>query len=194
MIWATRYRNVRATSSLLIRNTTVVSARPISMSTCWTWPCRNATTPIASSRWRCGWSWRTVCLTERPVGISGETTVYLSPTPPSRTGSRPGGKKAEQHVNGEYLDTVLAEFSGYIAADELYDGPFCVLSIVDNRTFRRITYEVLDHDPTHADIEHFFRRFHSLLTHRGLKARRSAAGSPSSFCGIVRRPRCCRAG
>jgi len=64
---------------------------------------------------------------------------------------------------------VLADFSGYIAADELYDGPFCVLSIVDNRTFRRILYEVLDHDPTHADIERFFRRFQSLLQERGLE-------------------------
>ncbi|GAF94724.1 unnamed protein product, partial [marine sediment metagenome] len=63
---------------------------------------------------------------------------------------------------------MLAEFSGYIAADELYDGPFCVLSIVDNRTFRRITYEVLDHDPTHADMESFFRRFQSALDKRGL--------------------------
>jgi len=66
---------------------------------------------------------------------------------------------------------VLAEFSGYIAADELYDGPFCVLSIVDNRTFRRITYEVLDHAPTHADIERFFRRFQSLLEERGLEVK-----------------------
>ncbi len=64
---------------------------------------------------------------------------------------------------------MLADFSGYIAADELYDGPFCVLSIVDNRTFRRITYEVLDHDPTHADIERFFRRFQSLLKARRLE-------------------------
>lgn len=64
---------------------------------------------------------------------------------------------------------MLADFSGYIAADELYDGPFCVLSIVDNRTFRRITYEVLDHDPTHGDIERFFRRFQSLLTERELE-------------------------
>ena len=62
---------------------------------------------------------------------------------------------------------MLAEFSGYIAADELYDGPFCVLSIVDNRTFRRITYDVLDHDPTHADIVRFFRAFHSALEQRG---------------------------
>ena len=63
----------------------------------------------------------------------------------------------------------MDDFSGYIAADELYDGPYCVLSIVDNRTFRRITYEVLDHDPTHADIERFFRRFQSLLKERGLE-------------------------
>jgi hypothetical protein len=69
---------------------------------------------------------------------------------------------------------VLAEFSGYIAADELYDGPFCVLSIVDNRTFRRITYEVLDHDPTHVDMERFFRTFRSALKQRGL-----------ALCGIT---------
>jgi hypothetical protein len=64
---------------------------------------------------------------------------------------------------------VLAEFSGYIAADELYDGPFCVLSIVDNRTFRRILYEVLDHNATQADLERFFRTFRALLDERGLQ-------------------------
>jgi hypothetical protein len=63
---------------------------------------------------------------------------------------------------------VLADFSAYIAADELYDGPFCVLSIVDNHTFRRIVYEVLDHAPTHEDIRRFFRRFKSILDSRGL--------------------------
>ena len=63
---------------------------------------------------------------------------------------------------------MLAEFSGYIAADELYDGPFCVLSIVDNRTFRRITYEVLDHEPTHVDMERFFHTFQAALDSRGL--------------------------
>lgn len=63
---------------------------------------------------------------------------------------------------------MLGEFSGYIAADELYDGPFCVLSIVDNHTFRRITYEVLDHDPTHVDMARFFRSFQSAIDQRGL--------------------------
>ena len=62
----------------------------------------------------------------------------------------------------------MADFSGYIAADELYDGPFCVLSIVDNHTFKRILYEVLDHDPSHDDIRRFFRRFKTTLDARGL--------------------------
>ena len=67
-----------------------------------------------------------------------------------------------------YLDWALADFSGYIAADELYDGPFCVLSIVDNRTFKRLLYQVLDHDPDHRDIAAFFRRFQMALRLRGL--------------------------
>ena len=68
-----------------------------------------------------------------------------------------------------YLDWGLADFSGYIAADELYDGPFCVLSIVDNRTFKRLLYQVLDHDPDHRDIIAFFHRFRMALRLRGLK-------------------------
>ena len=68
-----------------------------------------------------------------------------------------------------YLDWGLSDFSGYIAADELYDGPFCVLSIVDNRTFKRLLYQVLDHDPDHQDITAFFHRFRMALRLRGLK-------------------------
>jgi Transposase len=68
-----------------------------------------------------------------------------------------------------YLDWGLADFSGYIAADELYDGPFCVLSIVDNRTFKRLLYQVLDHDPDHRDITVFFHRFRMALRLRGLR-------------------------
>jgi hypothetical protein len=70
-----------------------------------------------------------------------------------------------------YLDWGLSDFSGYIAADELYDGPFCVLSIVDNRTFKRLLYQVLDHDPDHRDITAFFHRFRMALRLRGLKLR-----------------------
>ena len=71
-------------------------------------------------------------------------------------------------MDSSYLDWALADFSGYIAVDELYDGPFCVLSIVDNRRFKRIQYEVLEHSPTHADIRRFLLRFKAALDLRGL--------------------------
>jgi hypothetical protein len=88
--------------------------------------------------------------------------------PRSRIGSRPGGKKAEPHIAGDYLDWSLKNFSGYVAADELYDGPYCVLSVVDNRTFKRLMYEVLDHSPKQTDIAAFFRRLHAALQVRQL--------------------------
>lgn len=81
---------------------------------------------------------------------------------------RPGGKKAEPHVAGDYLDWALNNFSGYVAADELYDGPYCVLSLVDNRTFKRVMYEVLDHSPKQTDIAAFFRRFRAAMQARNL--------------------------
>ena len=152
--------------SLRTRNIIAVSARGISTWTCRTWPFPTAITLIASWRWPCVWWLRTVCLTARQVGIFGGTTACLCPTPRFRTGWSAGGKKAEQRIRGDYLDAALDNFSGYIAADELYDGPFCVLSIVDNRTFRRLVYEVLDHDPDHTDIERFFRTFQAAIQRR----------------------------
>jgi hypothetical protein len=74
-------------------------------------------------------------------------------------------------MEAEHLDWALKDFSGYIAADELYDGPFCILSIVDNRTFKRITYQVLSRDPKQDDITAFFRRFQAALGQRGLSLR-----------------------
>jgi len=95
----------------------------------------------------------------------------LCPSPPSRTGWRPRGKKAEPQVEAGYLDWALSDFSGYLAADELYDGPFCVLSVVDARRQRRLLYEVLDHDPTQVDVLLFLARLQQQLTTRGLTAR-----------------------
>ena len=64
----------------------------------------------------------------------------------------------------------MADFSGYIAVDEVYDGPFCVLSIVDNHTFKRVFYQVLERDqaPTQDLVAAFFRRFQAALEARGL--------------------------
>src|SRR5208337_1702192 len=45
---------------------------------------------------------------------------------------------------------------------------FCVLSIVDNRTFKRLSYHVLDRDPTQVDVAAFCRRFRQALEARGL--------------------------
>jgi Transposase len=61
-----------------------------------------------------------------------------------------------------------------VAADELYDGPFCILSVVDNRRYKRLLYDVLDHDPTHDDIRAFLRRLHTALVARDL-----------SLCGVT---------
>lgn len=169
MIWGTGSRNDHENFISPTPSTIAADANATLVRTCLTWLPPRATTPTVSSPGRCGWWWKTACLTARPVGTSGETIGSLSPSPRSRTGSRPGGKKAERHVACEYLDAALAEFSGYIAADELYDGPFCVLSIVDNHTFRRLIYEVLDHNPTQADVEALFGRFQAALDARGLK-------------------------
>lgn len=54
-----------------------------------------------------------------------------------------------------------------------------MLSIVDNRTFKRISYRVLDHDPAHDDIREFFSAFRVALEARGLVVRGiTTDGSP----------------
>jgi Transposase len=72
------------------------------------------------------------------------------------------------HLETDYLDDALQNFSGYLAMDELYDGPFCVLSLVDNRTFRRLAYRVLEKDPTHDDIRAFLHDVRAQLDTRAL--------------------------
>jgi hypothetical protein len=80
-----------------------------------------------------------------------------------------------------------------VAADELYDGPFCILSAVDNRCYKRILYEVLDHDPTHADIRAFLERLKTALAARaltlfGVTTDGSALLSRASQGGVRRGP------
>jgi hypothetical protein len=68
----------------------------------------------------------------------------------------------------DFLDWALADFAGYVAAAALYDGPCCILSAVDNRRDKRILDDVLDHDPTHDDIQAFLGRLKTALVARGL--------------------------
>jgi phage tail protein X len=71
-------------------------------------------------------------------------------------------------MDTDFLNWAWADFSGYVAADELYDGPFCILSAVENRRDKRILYDVVDHDPTHDDIRAFLGRLKTALTARDL--------------------------
>ena len=71
-------------------------------------------------------------------------------------------------MDGDFLNWALAGFSGYVAADELYDGPCGMLSVVENRCDKRLLSEVLDHAPTHADIRAFLERWKTALTARDL--------------------------
>src|SRR5881397_3135375 len=106
------------------------------------------------------------CPTDPRAGTCGAITASLCPLPPFRIGQRLGGKKAQGQMAGPFLDWALAAFSGYVAADELYEGPYCVLSAVDNRQYKRMLYEVLDHDPSHDDIEAFLGRLKRALAER----------------------------
>src|SRR5947207_9870973 len=108
------------------------------------------------------------CPTGPPAGTCGVTTGCLSPLRPFRTGWRLGEKKAQARMDTDFLDWALADFSSSVAADELYDGPFCILSAVDNRRYKRLLSDVLAHDPTHDDIRAFLGRLKTALTARAL--------------------------
>jgi hypothetical protein len=166
--WETRFPGDPRTLSLPILNTAVPTATITSMPTWRMWHCPGAIIPTAWSLWPSGLSSKTVCHTVRPHGIYGVTIVSLFRGQPFRTGLKRREKKAEVTIKTDYIDKALTTFSGYIAADELYDGPFCVLFIVDNHQFNRLYYEVLDHNPTNEDMIRFFKRFKHMLEARGL--------------------------
>jgi hypothetical protein len=157
LIWSSRSPAIAASA--------VAAASPVTFPT---WLCPTACTPAGSSNGPSASSLKMACPTERPVGTSGVTTASSSPTPPSRTGSRRRGKKILSTLSGSYLDEALADFSGYLAIDEVYDGPFCILCVVDNRRYNRLAFAVLDHDPTHDDVRVFLKELKGQLEKRGL--------------------------
>jgi hypothetical protein len=159
----------RSTSWSPTPSTAAPTAGAASTPTWSTWPSPDVTILIACSRRRSAWSSRTVCRIARRVGTSGAIIASSSLGPRSRTGSRPPGKKNLARIPTDYLARGLERFSGYIAVDELYDGPFCVLSLVDNHTFTRLTSRVLEKDPTQDDILAFLRDFQAHLDASGLK-------------------------
>jgi Transposase len=100
-------------------------------------------------------------------------------------------------MDGAFLDWALGTFSGSVAADELYEGPYGVLSAVDNRQDKRILYAVLDHDPTHDDIPVFLGRLKTALDDRALELKGMTTDGSALYpepirtvFGAVRHPLC----
>jgi hypothetical protein len=166
MIWETCFAADRAILFLHIPNTAVHNATITSMPTWTIWRYPEAIIPIEWSPWQYGWLLKMVCHTAQHRGTYGVTIAYLFRGLQFKTGLKQRGKKGEATIKAQYINKALSDFSGYIAADELYDGPFCVLFIVDNHKFRRLYYEVLDYNPTNEDITRFFRRFKQMLDAR----------------------------
>ena len=54
-----------------------------------------------------------------------------------------------------------------MALDEVYDGPFGILSVVDNRRYNRLAFRVLDHDPAQDDVRAFLTELKGQLDQRG---------------------------
>jgi Transposase len=73
-----------------------------------------------------------------------------------------------ESISTTYLEEALADFSSYLTIDEVYDGPFCILSVVDNRRYNRLAFRVLDHDPSEDDVRPFLTEFKGQLDRRGL--------------------------
>jgi len=174
MIWAASDEIDRSISMSSTPNIGVDLVPFVSTPICRTWHLAKASTHNRSSHWPCVSSWKTAYHTALLPGIYGETIASLFRSQPSKTGSRARGKKAREHIETNYLDWALCDFSGYLAADELYDGPYCVLSAVDSPRQRRLLYKVLDHDPEHEDIRKFLQRLKSAIESRG-----------GSVCGIT---------
>jgi hypothetical protein len=106
--WAIWFTGGPAISNWFTRSTAAPSAASASTRTCPTTPGPSPTTRIVSSHSRYGLSSRTAYPIRPPVGTSGAITACSSPSPPSRTGWRPGGKKAARQMWTSYLDSCQA--------------------------------------------------------------------------------------
>jgi hypothetical protein len=92
-----------------------------------------------------------------------------------------GGERATERLERDYLNWALEDVSGYLATDKLYDGPFCVLSIVDTHPCKRLAYQVLDHEAIQADVLAFFQRFQAALQARNLPVRAITTDGASCY-------------
>jgi hypothetical protein len=132
------------------------------------------------------WS-KTAYLIAPPVGISGEIIVFSFPLPPFQIGLRRRGKKTYAKIEtDEYFDWAFEDFSGYIAVDEVYDGSFCILSLVDNHTYKRLMFRVFEHSPSADDIVALLQAFQKILHQRNLTLQGITTDGSSLYTEPVR--------
>ena len=113
--------------------------------------------------------------------------MFLFPSPPSKIGLRQQEKKTYTNVEtDDYLDSAFENFSGYVAIDEVYDGPFCILFISDGRTGTRLLFRVLNQDPNSDDILAFLQAFRQILERRKLIVRGITTDGASLYTEPVR--------
>jgi hypothetical protein len=98
---------------------------------------------------------------------------------------KPPGKKKVATLQTTYLDDALTQFSGYLAIDEVYDGSFCILSVVDNRRFNRLACCVLEHDPTQDEVRTFLSEFQKQLEQRGKCVRGITTDGSSLYPAVL---------
>jgi len=80
----------------------------------------------------------------------------------------------------------LANFSGYLAIDELVDGPCYVISIVDNRRYNRLAFRALEHKPSQDDVLAFLKEFKEQLDKRGLVVRGITTDGSSLYPKVLK--------
>ena len=169
MTWVTTKPESPSTSNFCAPSIAALRAKSILPSTSPTSLLPVRCTPTESSRKQSSVLSTTALPTEKPVGGFGEIIVCSFPSPQSKNGSRQQEKKTCDKIEtDDYFDWAFNNFSGYIAVDEVYDGPFCILSLVDNRTYKRLLYRVLSHDPTSKDILELLKSFQKILHRREL--------------------------
>ena len=72
-----------------------------------------------------------------------------------------------------------------MAIDEVYDGTFCILSVVDNRRYNRLACCVLEHDPSHQDLHTFLSAFKKQLDQRGKCVRGITTDGSSLYPAVL---------
>jgi hypothetical protein len=94
-----------------------------------------------------------------------------------------GGHQPVQPTETGCQAWAVANCSRGLAADELSDGPFGVVSIVTYRPYERLAGHILGHDTTYTDSTTFFRHCQSALGPNGVRGH--ITGSANSRWGEI---------